>query len=56
MREWGRNVDETWEDFRVELLRVEPAPDGRVVVELHVARNDSFSDARDAFAAAGVPH
>ena len=34
MRAWARNVDETWDDFRIELLRIEPAGEGRVVVEL----------------------
>lgn len=84
LRAWARNVDETWTDFRLELLRIEPAADeDRVVVEMRAtgtarasgvpldihtgqvwhwdergvfARNDSFSDPREAFEAAGVPY
>jgi ketosteroid isomerase-like protein len=82
LRQWARNVDEIWDDFRVELVRAELAPDGRVAVELRAtctakasgvpldlrtgqvwtwedgkfARNDSYSDPREAFEAAGVPY
>ncbi len=83
LREWARNIDETWDGFHIELQRLEPAGERRVVVEyratgtakasgvpldIHTGqvwtfdddwvliRNDSFSDPRDAFEAAGVPY
>jgi ketosteroid isomerase-like protein len=34
LRKWAANVDETWEAFTVELVRVEAVDDERVVAEL----------------------
>ena len=82
LRKWAANIDETWDDFTIELIRIEPAGEDRVVAELRNtgrARgsgaplemrtgqvwtwrdgrwigNDSFTAARDAFEAAGVPY
>ena len=82
LRKWAANVDDTWEGFTIELLRVEAAGEDRFVaemrttgtargsgapLELHTGqiwtwrdgmwiRNDSFTDARAAFEAAGVPY
>ena len=33
LRKWAANIDETWEDFNVELIRVEPAGANRAVAE-----------------------
>jgi ketosteroid isomerase-like protein len=34
LRKWAANIDETWEDFRIELVRVVPCGEDRVVAEL----------------------
>ena len=83
LRQWARDVDETWEDFRIEIVRVVPAGDCMNVTEFQnsgrarvsgvpldaltaqvwhwnesgvILRNDSYTDVREAFAAAGVPY
>ena len=83
LRHWAANVDETWEDFRIEIVDLHlVAPDKTLTVlhatgiakasgvplYLHTAqiwswdergvmvRNDSFTDIREAFEAAGVPY
>ena len=35
LRKWARNVDEIWEGFSIEIVRIEPAGEDRVVAELH---------------------
>lgn len=36
LREWARAVDETWDDFHVEILRTVPAGENRAVAEFRL--------------------
>ena len=36
MREWARAVDETWDDFRVDVVRIVPAGENQAVAEFRL--------------------
>ena len=82
LRRWAANVDDTWDDFRIELLEVHDAGPDRTLTLLRatgrakvsgvpldlrtaqiwtwkdgvIVRNDSYTDPREAFEAAGLPY
>ena len=83
LRHWAANVDETWDDFRIEIVDLQRADPDRTLPVLHATgrakasgvpldlqtaqvwtwdergvmiRNDSFTDPREAYEAAGVPY
>jgi ketosteroid isomerase-like protein len=83
LRKWARAADETWADYSVEILRIEPMGGNRAVAEFRNTgrarasgvpldmrtgqiwtftdeglwtRNETFTDAREAFELAGVPY
>jgi ketosteroid isomerase-like protein len=82
LRRWAANIDETWDDFRIEIVELHRLGDDRtltvlnatgrakasgVPLDLHTAQiwtwkdgvmvsNDSFTDIREAFEAAGLPY
>jgi ketosteroid isomerase-like protein len=45
LREWARDVDEVFDDFRVEVLEVHPAPEDRAVITIRVSGSSKASGA-----------
>ena len=82
LRDWAANVDDTWDDFRVEIVAHHDIDPDRSLVVLNatgqakvsgvpldlqtaqiwtwrdgvMVENDSFTDPREAFEAAGLPY